>query len=270
MGLFGMGSDNNTGGQGPAAAGVQAPGQTGGQGPGNESTGPNGGTGDAAGTTQDNLDPWAKPANLNSEGAPGSQNNSDSGTTAPDQQQQQQPGGPDAFANFVNSINFTEGVELGDAITQFNDGKPEALQTALNSIGANAFKQSMVMANRLMDKRIDSAVEEAVTKATGKVNSNLAFDKLANSLPFTKEDSVSPVAQAVMTGFLRQNQDVDTAIQNTGKYFEKMLRDAAADLGVIPGVTGDGGGPGNPRNADTGRYEGYGSTNKAPDWFDIL
>lgn len=259
MGMFnfGGGGQEESGQQQQAGgAGEQANGAA-----GQAGNGADNGTGESGQET--NLNPWSKAANVGNEQSGQGQDQQQTTPNANgDGNQPGQNSNVDAFNNYVSGLNFAEGVDLAQAVADYGEGKHETLTQALNTVGANAFRQSMLMANQLMDKRIEKAVESAVEKSTGKVNSNLAFEKLEEALPYTADEATQPVARAVMTGFLKQGQDVKTAIKSTGKYFEQVLRNASANgLEIVP--------PGGQNNNRPGGASSYGG-NDDYDWMDLL
>ena len=278
FGLFRpAGGPDNQGGQqqfGQGQQGTQGQQGQGQQGDGNGGQGQQGqqGSGNGSGEQQQqtNLNPFAKPASVDgNEGTQGqqqtAQNNGNAG----------EPAGQ-AFDNFVKSMDFTAGIDQHQLQKDLQDPEtaPDAMAAALQSAGANAFKNAMLMMNKVLDKRLEQTKQEAIEGAQGKVNTDQAFNRMFDKLPWTKDESRQSVAKAVLSGFILQGQGVDEAIQNVGKYFEQQTRDLMTHMGMQAPNGGGfqfGAGGENTNGQQDGQiYEGFGDHSKAPDWFNVL
>jgi len=120
---------------------------------------------------------------------------------------------------------------------------------------------------------LEAAVESAVEKSTGKMNTNQAVSRMHDKLSFTNDEVIEPVAKAMLAGFIRQGQRVDEAIASVGKSYEAQTRSLMKQMGMKP-PQGDNfqfGADGvDNTNGQEASYEGYGDHSKSPDWFNVL
>ena len=277
---FGQSSSDgaSNSGDGNANAGNNASGGDG-QG-GNGQQGQQGQDGKQGGDSNLNVNPWAP----NVSGKDGPENSPPKGDDSQSGNLGQNTTGAGAddpnatFNNFIDSLDFQAGIDfnqIGQDLGIEGGQVPDSLKGAFDAVGKNAFKQAMLFANKLMDKRAEQILEQAVDKTSGKINTDMAFNRLFEKLPILNDEATSPVAKAVMSGFIKKGQGVDEAIENTGKYFENQTRKMAKHLNLHPPRGSNGQFVGDDMNSinqnDNNRgYQGFGDHQNQPDWFNVL
>ncbi len=152
------------------------------------------------------------------------------------QQQQQQGPTPEqirtALDSHIQGMNLMEGVDT-DAIMQgLSESNPEALVGALKSTAENTVRNLIPTMAQLIDNKVESAMEAAVSQARGATQADLAFQKMGEKLPFTKGKAISPVARAVMKQAMAQGKSEDEAVDFVSSFFKEVHRTSAKDLGI--------------------------------------
>ncbi len=159
--------------------------------------------------------------------------------------------------NFVNGVDFNKLAEGGD---------PEAIKASFNNLTRNMYVGMMADVNRIVEARVEQAVEKAVKTAKSEVYGTQAVDDMFRSLPHLNNPNTAPVAQSVFAKFIEKGQTREMAVRNTDKYFKDM---AANILGVNPDNRGrpSGSPRGGSGNSD---MSGGGSSNQPSDWMNFL
>lgn len=122
----------------------------------------------------------------------------------------------------ISGLNLAGGIDISKIAEDIRNGGDEnTLLTAFEQIGANSYKAAVTSMNDLMDKKLAKVTEEATTQASSTMNSNLAVSQMQGSLAYTKDPDIAPVAKAALTQFIKNGDDVDTAIKNVEKFLMK-------------------------------------------------
>ncbi|MGI9406000.1 MAG: hypothetical protein ACR2O4_06475 [Hyphomicrobiaceae bacterium] len=119
------------------------------------------------------------------------------------------------------------GVDFKGTVSDEGSLDPAILQDNMGKLMNNAIRGMLVATDKMVSAQMEKAITEAVGRATGTVNADMAVKEMQRMLPFTSNPIYEPVAKATLTGFLRQGQDMSLAIENVGKYFQAMAGDMA-------------------------------------------
>lgn len=254
------------GGQGaPTHGGNQ--GNQGNQAPtGNPQTDPN--APPSGNNTPPTLNPWAKPQynqpsqggnNGNPADAPPGGNTPSSGAAQP------------SFQDYVKSLPLMEGVDLQSIVDQDGNVNMETFQGAISQGLQNTFSQAMLAVNKLLDKRLESAIAEATNKATTTVNTSQGMQNLLSQIPTMAQPENRPIAEATLAGFMRQNNgDVAKSVADSVAYFKQMASVLGTSLDVPAQNPGNNQyGYGNPPTQANMRGGNQPAGNE-PDWMQLL
>jgi hypothetical protein len=138
-------------------------------------------------------------------------------------QQQQQPSDPTAAFNaHVESLRLTDGINFQQVANDLAQGNHTSLEAAFKSLGANSYRAGVSDAQRLMNGKIDDAVNKAVNQSTGNYKSDMIVNRMNDSLPFTKAPEIAPIAKAVLTQMISKGKTHDEAIEEVGKFFQHV------------------------------------------------
>ncbi len=143
----------------------------------------------------------------------------------------QEPTPAERLDSHIAGLNLTDGIDLGQVQADIQNGDTESLHAALQQVASNTYKQAINTSNQLMQNNINQVIETAVSKAVGATQSDAAVKQMETALPFTADPSVAPVAKGILGRFIKNGDDISTAIENTGKYFSKLNQLSTKDLG---------------------------------------
>lgn len=176
---------------------------------------------------------------------------------------QQEPKGAEAvFNEHVASIDFTAGVDVANIQQAMQNGDNESFANGIRAIGENAYRQSMIDMNKIINQRVDKAKSEMATQSQTATATERAVASLNSALPYTKEPMYKPVAEGVFTQLLQQKgMTVDKAIKKTGEYFQKFAGDVAKLNPKPPGSRPSGG---------FGEIGDSSGGDEGQDWMDFL
>lgn len=192
--------------------------------------------------TQPNLNPFGKPSNLSGEsGRDGNNGGSANGNNAnananananvnPNANNAGGASNPGNLDSFVSTLPLMDGVDL----SSLDDDQRTAVSAAMQKMGENSIKQSLLLTNRLMRQQIEAATKEAVSQSTGQMDSRLAVRRMQQELSYTKAAENEHIAKATLAGFMSQGQDIDTAIDNVDKYFRQFAKSMGAEFANPP------------------------------------
>jgi len=170
----------------------------------------------------------------------------------------------EVFNNHVKNINFTDGVDVNSVMTAMQNGDTEAFGTALRQIGENAYRQTMMDSNKILNSRMDkfkSEVNDSVSTATA---TDKAVSQLNSELPFTKDAAYAPIAQEVFSRYLKQkDMTVEKAIEKTGDYFQSLSGAVGKGTNTPPSQRSGGGFGGMESNTGNADEDGQ-------DWMSFL
>lgn len=184
------------------------------------------------------------------------------------QQQQQNAGGhgdPNAaFQAHIDSLDFTGGIDIHGGMEAIRNGDTEAFGNLLRQVSANAYRNAMVDANKVVQQRVDKMGNDVQQRvATNQTTSELVRE-MGNQLPFTKNAAYAPVAKLVLTKFLRKGATSTEAIAQVGKYFQSLSGEVGKMNPRAPSGRPSGGFGGN-----NSSFSG-GNESEATDWMEVL
>lgn len=148
------------------------------------------------------------------------------------QQPQQQVDPSVAFNAHIESLNLLDGLNLDEISTELNQGKTDGLNKAFGHMAANIYRQSMIDASKIIDKKVQEGVDKAIKSSTNAVQGNMAVDKMQVALSFTKQPAISPVATAVLAQLIKKGKSVDDAINGVRTFFKQTAQISAKELGL--------------------------------------
>jgi len=176
------------------------------------------------------LNPFAKPSTMEND----------------DDSKQKQPSSntpPDAsavMAEFIRSQGLYEGIDMSEFVnavqTQNTAKAAEIFQLGM----ANAVKVAMIGAQRIVGSSAQRATETASESARTAVMRQMAMRELQRQLPFASDEALAPLVETTFNGFLTQaNDDMQSAIDNTVKYFESSAKQMGRHFGLKEQPRGD-------------------------------
>ena len=223
-GIFGFGGGDAGGGTGGAegnAGGAQEGGQQ-----GND-------TGQAGNNDGNNLANYKDLWQTGDDGGAGSEGSPDGN---PGGQPANEVDPAEAFAKHVEGLGLTSGIDANSVMEAVRNGEPDALQQAFSQIASNTYRHAMVNANKLVQQQVEKAVEQATEKATSSMDSKNAVAEMHRALPFTKDEAVAPMANAVLKQALdKTGGDVQQSLKTLEGYFKAFYDHASGDLGLPSG-----------------------------------
>ena len=152
------------------------------------------------------------------------------------QQQQQQQASVDPneqFNQYVNSINFTDGIDAQKVIADLNEGNLDSFNAALRTAAANAYKQSLLDAQKIIQTKVEEAVRVAVEKSKGSYQSDMLVKDLHEKFPFTASPEIEPVAKAVLNQLIdNKGMNPQEAINATGEFFKHLTKKVASTVEI--------------------------------------
>jgi hypothetical protein len=203
--------------------------------------------------TGGNTDPFA---NMWSDGDAGGE--AGNANSQQQQQQQQQTAAPtpqEVFDQHFDSLNIGAGFDMAQVTSDIQNGGVEQLNNFANVLAKDIYRAAITQSSKIMDSKVEAAVNAAVNKSSGEFNATLATNELNAALPFTSDESIKPIADAVFSRFVKKGLSVPEAIGKTKAYFEHTFKLAGKTLdtkppGQQPGQRGFGASGGNPQGTD--------------------
>ena len=181
------------------------------------------------------------------------------------QQQQQQPDPNETFNKHIESLDFSGGIDLAASMTAIQNNDVEAFGKLIQQIGANAYRNSLVDANKVVQQRVDKMAESVKADVSSSTATSDLVKEMNVALPFTKNPAFAPVAQLTLTQFLSKGVAPDKAIAEVGKYFENLS-------GEVSKMN-----PRHPSGRPAGNFDGSMNSGNAgnigedePDWIELL
>lgn len=171
------------------------------------------------------------------------------------------------FTEHLNSLNFTDKLDANKLAEEIRDGNLEGLINVVNQAGRNAYKQALMTANGMIEKRISKAVDEAVQRSTAQNEGSFAIKRMEERLPFTKDQLHAPVAQSVLKRLIDKGVTVDKAIENVQKYYQKIYNLKPKDLGIANPPPSR---PGSTRLNTSANIRDQGNEDDEIDWMTLL
>ncbi len=167
------------------------------------------------------------------------------------------------FQKHMDSLDFLHDVNVSDVMQSLQNGDGEAFSKALQQIGANAYRNSLVDANKIAKQHVDRMADTVKTDVNNQQATSAVISEMNQALPFTKQAAYAPIAKLTLTQFLNKGMKREEAIKKTGEYFENLA-------GQIGGKQSDssrrpGGGFNNVNSSNSS-----GNDSGEPDWIDML
>ena len=150
-------------------------------------------------------------------------------------------------------------------MTAIKKNDVEGFGKLIQQRGANAYRKSLVDANKVVQQRVDKMAESVKADVTSSTATSDLVKEMNVALPFTKNPAFAPVAQLTLTQFLSKGVAPDKAIAEVGKYFENLS-------GEVSKMN-----PRHPSGRPAGNFDGSMNSGNAgntsedePDWIELL
>ncbi len=151
-----------------------------------------------------------------------------------EQQKQQQTDPNAAFTAHIESLKLSDGLNLDEISAELNQGNTTALNKAFSHMASNIYRQSMIDASKIIDKKVQEGVDKAIKSSTNAVQGNMAVDKMQATLAFTAKPVISPIANAVLAQLIKKGKSVDDAIAGVKVFFKQTAQLSGKELGLNP------------------------------------
>ncbi|HFD32040.1 MAG TPA: hypothetical protein ENJ28_04930 [Gammaproteobacteria bacterium] len=205
--------------------------QNGNQNPDNNNNNANNNSNDPNNTNQNNND------NNNNNQNNNQNNNSDNNTSIWDNkpnpnddgqqnnqqqnnQQQDNRTPAEIFNEHVASLDLTSGIDLTQMQEDMQNGNTDSLNKAFDQVAANTYKATLQQVNTLMDNKISTAIEKAVSESTSVMNETTAVKEMQQALPFTTGRDIAPVAEAALKQLMSNGASVQDAVKQVADFFQ--------------------------------------------------
>lgn len=142
-------------------------------------------------------------------------NYNDSGVQSSSQQSAEE-----IFNSHVESLDLAGGIDARQIAQDMQTGNIESFQGALASVAQNAYKAAIMDANKMMEAKVQQAVDKAVSQSDGNFKSDMATSKMNEALPFTANPAIAPVAKTLLAKFIAKGQDLPKAIKSVEQYYK--------------------------------------------------
>jgi len=132
----------------------------------------------------------------------------------------------------LKSLGF--GIQLSqEDLGRMQNGDMEPLQTQMTDLANKVYTTTLQHMSQFVDRKISDGIDKGIQRVLGTTRLDASMSRLHEELPFTKKESIRPVAKAVFQQMLKKNKgDVDEAIKNTREYFVHTSNLSAKDLGI--------------------------------------
>ena len=169
------------------------------------------------------------------------------------------------FNSHVDSLDFSTGIDMAASMTAIQNGDAEAFGKLIQQIGANAYRNSIVDANKVVQQRVDKMADSVKADVSSSNATSDLVKEMNTQLPFTKNPAFAPVAQLTLTQFMQKGVPPQKAIEEVGKYFQNL----SGEVGKMN--------PGAPGGRPAGNLGGGVNSNNAgnqggdePEWLEFL
>lgn len=158
------------------------------------------------------------------------QNNQQQNNLNNQQQQQQQQSPQDVLDNHIKNLPLDVNIDPQKLSQELQEGNFTGLQSLLRESAQNAYKSAMVDANKIIKNKVEEAVDQAVQKAQGLNKADAAINAMNTRFPFTKDEAIKPVADAVLNQFLKKGASLDDAIEKVGQFHRRIIDKAHKEV----------------------------------------
>ncbi len=178
--------------------------------------------------------------------------------------EQQQPDPNETFNKHIDSLDFSDNIDLVASMKAIQDGDTEAFGKLIHQIGANAYRNSLVDANKVVQQRVDKMADAVKSDVSSSNATSDLVKEMNTALPFTKSPAFAPVANLTLTQFIQKGVPPNKAITEVGKYFENLSGEVSKMNPNPPGgrPAGNFGGASNLNAGNSSEAE--------PDWIELL
>jgi len=193
------------------------------------------------------------------------QNNSDNNQQNNQQQETRTP--TEIFDAHISDLNLTSGVDLSQMQEDAQNGNTDSLNKAFETVAANTYKAALQQVNTLMDNKITSAIDKAVSESTSVMNETTAVKEMQSALPFTSNRDIAPVAEAALKQIMSKGASINEAIQQVTTFFNSTAN-AVAGGNNQNDVTSGGFNPNS--NVNNNNSSNNNNSNQEDSWMDFL
>lgn len=168
------------------------------------------------------------------------------------------------FQKHMESLDFLHDVDVNGIMQSLQNNDGEAFAKALQQIGSNAYRNSLVDANKIAKQHVERMADTVKTDVNNQQATSAVISEMNDTLPFTKQAAYAPIAKLTLTQFLNKGLKREEAIKKTGEYFENLA-------GQIGGNT-----QANQSRRPGGGFNNVNSSKNAggnsgePDWIEML
>lgn len=124
------------------------------------------------------------------------------------------------FNEHVASLDLTSGIDLTQMQEDMQNGNTDSLNKAFDQVAANTYKAALQQVNTLVDNKISSAIEKAVSESTSVMNETTAVKEMQQALPFTTGRDIAPVAEAALKQLMSNGASVQDAVKQVADFFQ--------------------------------------------------
>ena len=170
----------------------------------------------------DDLNPWKE---VDDTGGQQQQQQQQAAGTPGQQQTAPQPN--QTMEQAIQSLNLDADFDAASiaeelGIAPENLGKLQgAMRAGLNRV----YMQSAILMKKAMDA-MEKSVEQRLSQSVhSDIRADTALTMLEHQVPMLKDPAWAPMAKATLGGFMRQSNSIETAVNKTVKYFQKMHND---------------------------------------------
>lgn len=160
------------------------------------------------------------------EGNSNNNNNAQNNSGGNEQQQQQPQNSEERLRQHLDKLDFGTGIDWTKFNEEAQNGNFERLETGVKNAVEQSYTQALRDLIPVMNQKIEASIGEAVSKATSNVNADSAVSAMNGELPYTKEKTFAPMAEAVLRQTIAKGKSPDEAIKVVDAFFQ-----AAGDLG---------------------------------------
>jgi hypothetical protein len=135
-------------------------------------------------------------------------------------------------------------IELTDQMKeQISNGDFSGILAEINQRTIQAHVKALSGAKTMIDEAVQKAVTEAKQGARDDYLGQMNLQALNNTLPWTKDKAIAPVARTIMQRFLNRGASTEDAIEGVKRYFDHASTVSSAERVNKNRNTNYGGGP---------------------------
>lgn len=135
------------------------------------------------------------------------------------------------FDDLVNGMTFGQ-INESDIAKAVQEGDYASLVNAMNTIGRDAYKKAMIDASTLVNSQMKVVKDDAVNSADVMRQASDLIGLMHESLPFTANKVIEPVAKSVLAGYKNQGLTDTESVAQLKKYFLELNKETSGFLGL--------------------------------------